>query len=80
MLNSEEGKVEVKEEEMPKKKRVRVKPYKRRTPSGVRRTVIVRGYTRSLPKTGVKIYTPRSKRTKKTAGAKIYTPRRKRRR
>jgi len=67
------------DEEMPRKKKVRVKSYKRCAPGGTRRTVTVRGYSRSSRRKGVKKYTPRSKRTKRTTGTKKYTPRSKRR-
>lgn len=65
MLNSEENNIEVKEETMPKKKGVKVKRHKRRKPDGVRKTVDVKGYTRSPPQKGVKKYKPKYKVRKK---------------
>jgi len=79
ILNSEADKIPNETEEMPKKKKVKVKTYKRRAPGRVRRTVTVSGYSRSLPRKGVKKYTPSSRRTKRTTGTKKYTPRSKRR-
>lgn len=61
------------------RKKTKVSSYKRRKSGGVRRTVSVKGYTRSLPKTGTKKYVPRSKRKRTTTGTKKYIPRRKRR-
>jgi hypothetical protein len=59
MLNSERGEIETKEEEMPKpRKKVKVKPYKRRAIGHVRKSVTVRGHHRSLPK-------PKKKRRKR---------------
>ena len=57
MLNCDENNTKVKDEEMPKKKGVKVKPHKRRKPGGARKTVKVKGYSRALP--GVKPVKPK---------------------
>jgi len=62
MLNSEENELHVKEEEMPRKK-TKVSSYKRRKPSGARKTVSVRGYSRGAKKITIKY--PKRKTRKK---------------
>ena len=56
------------EEDMPRKKKVRVKPYKRRKPSGTRKIIPVKGYTRSSrrKKYSVKSTRKRKKKPKKS--------------